>query len=65
MKTFYQILYSGTSSTISSEFLPIGTTEEQAINFARDYKADLWKGFVGLREVREIDISINPVVPSE
>jgi hypothetical protein len=60
MTSFFQIQYAGTSSTITSEFLPIGTTEDQAISIARDYKADLWKGFVSLREVREITISQEP-----
>lgn len=56
MKTFYQIQYSGTSATITTEFLAKGTTEAQAIAIAQDYKADLWKGFISLREVRDIRV---------
>ena len=57
INSFFQILYAGTSSTITTEYLPVGTTEEQAIAIAQDYKADMWKGFISLREVREIDVT--------
>jgi hypothetical protein len=54
--SFYVIKYAGTSATISSEFLPLGTTEEQAVALAQDYKSDLWKGFISLQEVKEINV---------
>lgn len=59
MSTFYQIQYSGTSSTITTLYLAAGTTEEEAIAQAKDYKADMWKGFVSLKEVREIEVSLD------
>lgn len=55
-ESFFVIRYAGTSATISSEYLPKGMTEEQAVAIARDYKNDLWKGFISLQEVREIEV---------
>lgn len=63
----YEIRFSGTGSTVTTEFFPMGTTEAIAKSIARDYKADLWKGFISLREVREINIFASdpePEVPS-
>lgn len=58
----YEIRYSGTSATVTTEFFPRGSNLEVIKSIARDYKADLWKGFISLREVKEIDISIPPVI---